>query len=71
MIYKRFFLITFFSLSINFSFGEINFFEIKPETILYKSIDNIDLYLYVYRPENFDTSKIDYKNHDPRKLVLG
>ena len=58
MIYKRFFLITFFSLSINFSFGEINFFEIKPETILYKSIDNIDLYLYVYRPENFDTSKI-------------
>ena len=58
MIYKRFFLITFFSLTINFSFGEINFFEIKPETILYKSIDNIDLYLYVYRPENFDTSKI-------------
>jgi len=58
VIYKRFFLITFFSLSINFSFGEINFFEIKPETILYKSIDNIDLYLYVYRPENFDTSKI-------------
>ena len=58
MIYKRFFLITFFSLSINFSFGEINFFEIKPETILYKSIDNIDLNLYVYRPENFDTSKI-------------
>ena len=58
MIYKRFFLITFFSLTINFSFGEINFFEIKPETILYKSIDNIDLNLYVYRPENFDTSKI-------------
>ena len=58
MICKRFFLITFFSLSINFSFGEINFFEIKPETILYKSIDNIDLNLYVYRPENFDTSKI-------------
>ena len=58
MIYKRFFLITFFSLSINFSFGEINFFEIKPESILYKSIDNIDLNLYVYRPENFDTSKI-------------
>jgi len=58
VIYKRFFLITFFSLSINFSFGEINFFEIKPETILYKSIDNIDLNLYVYRPENFDTSKI-------------
>ena len=58
MIYKRFFLITFFSLSINFSFGEINFFEKKPETILYKSIDNIDLNLYVYRPKNFDISKI-------------
>ena len=58
MIYKRFFLITFFSLSINFSFGEINFFEKNPETILYKSIDNIDLNLYVYRPKNFDISKI-------------
>ena len=39
MICKRFFLIFIFSFSINFSFGEINFFEIKPETILYKSID--------------------------------
>ena len=58
MIYKRFFLITFFFLSINFSFGEINFFEKNPETILYKSIDNIDLNLYVYRPKNFDISKI-------------
>ena len=58
MIYKRFFLITFFSLSINFSFGEINFFEKNPETILYKSIDNIDLNLYVFRPKNFDISKI-------------
>ena len=58
MIYKRFFLITFFSLSINFSFGEINFFEKNPETILYKSIDNIDLNLYMFRPKNFDISKI-------------
>ena len=58
MICKRFFLIFIFYFSINFSFGEINFFEIKPETILYKSIDSIDLNLYVYRPENFDTSKI-------------
>ena len=58
MICKRFFLIAIFSLSINFTFGEINISETNPETILYKSIDNIDLNLYVYRPENFDSSKI-------------
>jgi len=58
MICKRFFLITFFSLSTNFTFGETNIFEINPETILYKSIDNIDLNLHVYRPEKFNSSKI-------------
>ena len=58
MICKRFFLIPVFLFSINFSFGEINISEIKPETILYKSIDNIDLNLYIYHPENFDNTKI-------------
>ena len=58
MICKRFFLIPIFLFSINFSFGEINISEIKPETILYKSIDSVNLNLYVYRPENFDNSKI-------------
>lgn len=58
MICKRFFLIPIFLFSINFSFGEINISEIKPKTVLYKSIDNIDLNLYIYRPENFDSSKI-------------
>ena len=57
MVFKRLFLISVFSLSINFSFGEINFFEIEPETILYKSIESVDLNLYIYRPENFDASK--------------
>ena len=57
MVCKRLFLISVFSLSITFSFGGINFFEIEPETILYKSIDSVDLNLYVYRPENFDASK--------------
>ena len=58
MICKRFFLIPIFLFSINFSFVEINISEIKPETILYKSIDSVNLNLYVYRPENFDNSKI-------------
>jgi acetyl esterase/lipase len=58
VICKRFFLIPIFLFSINFSFGEINISEIKPKTVLYKSIDNIDLNLYIYRPENFDSSKI-------------
>ena len=50
MACKRLFLISVFSLSINPSFGGINFFETEPETILYKSIDSVDLNLYVYRP---------------------
>ena len=58
MICKRFFLTPIFLFSINFSIGEINISEIKPDTVLYKSIDNIDLNLYVYRPENFNSSKI-------------
>lgn len=57
MIFKRF-CFSVFLFTAPFSFAETNTSEIKSETILYKSIDNIKLHLHFYRPENFDSSKI-------------
>ena len=58
MICRRFFSIFIFLLFINFSSAENNIFDINSEKILYKSVDSIELNLHVYRPENFDRSKI-------------
>ena len=58
MICKRFFSTLIFLFVINFSFAETNIFEINSEKILYKSVGSIELNLHVYRPENFDRSKI-------------
>ena len=58
MICKRFFSTLIFLFIINFSFAETNIFDINSEKILYKSVGSIELNLHVYRPENFDRSKI-------------
>ena len=44
------------SLQLNYSQSKIQ--QIKPEKILYKSIDSIDLFLHIYRPKSFDKSKV-------------
>ena len=49
-------LLVFGLLQLNYSQNKIQ--QIKPEKILYKSIDSIDLFLHVYRPKSFDKSKV-------------
>ena len=47
-------LLVFGLLQLNYTQNKIQ--QIKPEKILYKSIDSIDLFLHVYRPKSFDKS---------------
>ena len=49
-------LLVFGLLQLNYSQNKIQ--QIKPEKILYKSIDSTDLFLHVYRPKSFDKSKV-------------
>lgn len=38
-------------------FAQINIPKIKPEVLVYKTIDTTSLHLYIYKPENFDSKK--------------
>lgn len=57
MYRSKLYLLSIFLLLTSLSFSQLNKVLITPEKVLYKSIDEVDLNLYFYRPLDFDNSK--------------